>query len=164
MKTELLRKYFKKILEGTNGNNSSNSDIIDYENGTSISIAEIEEEYKKYIDLQEEIDEYIENNYLDNVLDKEAIKKHFSEIDEDLFEFNQAILKEFDEYMIIKINKNNKNIRKANLMFNKNGNGSTTTRISIPVPWAKELGFTEGNKTAIIKLMKDEIIIKKGGK
>lgn len=104
MKTELLRKYFKKILENTGGDNTSDSDIIDYENGFSIDINEIEEEYIKYKELQETIDDYIDENDLDNVIDCDKIKEHFSNIDNDCFEFNQATLKDFDEYMTIIIN------------------------------------------------------------
>lgn len=108
MKKEELVKYFEIIKEKTCGSNTSNSEIIDYKNGNSISIDELEEEYYKYLDLCEDIGEYTEENYLDNVSDKEEIKKHFNNIDEDLFEFNQAVLVDFDEYMIIKIKKQNK--------------------------------------------------------
>lgn len=162
MKKEELVKYFERIKEKTEGSNTSNSEIIDYENGNSISLDEIEEEYYKYLDLQEEIDEYTEENYLDNVSDKEEIKKHFkNKIDEDLFEFNQAVLVDFVEYMTVKIEKQNKNQRKANMLFNKNGNGADTTRITIPVIWAKKLGFTSEEREAIIKLEGDKIIIRK---
>ena len=51
--------------------------------------------------------------------------------------------------------------REANMMFNKNGNGYITTRITIPVIWARQLGFTEENKKAIIELNNNKIIIKK---
>ena len=49
--------------------------------------------------------------------------------------------------------------RKANMMFNKNGNGADTTRITIPVMWARKLGYTENDKTAIIKLNEKSIEI-----
>lgn len=161
MKREELIKYFEEIKEKTRGNNTSNSEIIDYENGNSISIDELEDEYYKYLDLQQEIEEYAEENDLDNISDKEEIERHFNYIDKDLFEFNQAILVDFIEYMTIKINKINENQRKANMMFNKNGSGSDTTRITIPVVWAKKLGFTSEDRRAIIKLAENQIIIEK---
>lgn len=52
--------------------------------------------------------------------------------------------------------------RKANMIFNKNGNGFDTTRITIPVTWAKKIGFTRENKSCILILNNDdEIIIRK---
>lgn|SRR5574344_545801 len=51
--------------------------------------------------------------------------------------------------------------RKANMMFNKNGNGSVTTRITIPVNWARQLGFTEEHKNGIMQLNENKIIIEK---
>lgn len=106
MKKELLRKYFEQIKLKTCGDNTSNSDIIDYENGTSISIDEVESEYRNYLDLQDEIANYVEENDLDDVANKNEIKEHFAnKIDEDLFEFNQSVLKDFVDYMTTKINK-----------------------------------------------------------
>ena len=161
MKREQLLKYFENIKIRTKGDNSSDHEIIDYENGQSISLSEIENEYNNYLDLQDEIDDYIEENDLDDVSDRDKIVKHFVNIDENLFKFNQAVLEDFDDYMIAKINNNNENIRKANIIFGKNGNGFISTKITIPVPWTKELGFTENDKSAIIELKNNQIIIKK---
>lgn len=161
MKREILERYFNNIKEKTNGENISNSEIIDYENGNSISIDELEDEYYKYLELCNQISAYIEENDLDDIKDKEEIKKYFKEIDDDLFEFSQAVLVDFEEYMIIKINKQNESQRKANMIFNKNGNGSDTTRITIPVVWAKKLGFTLEDREAIIRLKDNKIIIEK---
>ena len=106
MKTELLKKFFEEIKLKTHGDNTSNSEIIDYDDGTSISINEVEQEYYNYLDLQNEISEYIEENDLDDVSNKNEIKKHFVDrINEDLFEYNQAVLKDFVDYMAIKLNK-----------------------------------------------------------
>lgn len=106
MKKELLKKYFNKIKEATDGDNTSNSEIIDYQNGTSISIDEIEQEYYNYLNLQDEISEYIEEKELDDVINEDEIKKHFADkINEDLFEYNQAVLKNFVDYMAIKLKK-----------------------------------------------------------
>lgn len=162
MNTENLRKYFNIIKEKTNGNNSSNSEIIDYDNGNFISIDMIEEEYYKYLELADEIDNYIEENYLDDVLDKDAIKKHFADkIDQNLFMFNQAVLLDFTDFMAEKIKKENEKIRNVNISFGKNGNGYMTTKITLPVPWVKELGFTEEDKQARIELKDNKIIIYK---
>ncbi len=54
-----------------------------------------------------------------------------------------------------------KEARKANIIFNKNGNGFLSTKITLPVPWIKELGFSENDKSAIIKIEKNKIIIEK---
>lgn len=52
-------------------------------------------------------------------------------------------------------------IRDANIIFNKNGNGYLSTKIAIPVPWIKAMGFNTDNKGAILEFDKDKIIIKK---
>lgn len=110
MKNEDLKRYFNKIKEGIGGNNVSNSEIIDYANGKSIDIKQIEDEYYKYKELEEEIDNYINDEYLDSVNDSDKIKAHFkNQIDEDLFLFNQGFLKDFVEYMIAKIELKEKN-------------------------------------------------------
>ena len=54
-----------------------------------------------------------------------------------------------------------KEIRKANIIFNKNGRGATTTRITLPVGWVKELGLNENDRQATIELNKNKIIIRK---
>jgi bifunctional DNA-binding transcriptional regulator/antitoxin component of YhaV-PrlF toxin-antitoxin module len=51
--------------------------------------------------------------------------------------------------------------RKANVMFNKNGKGFTTTRITLPVPWIKDMGLNETNKEVIIEYEDEKITIKK---
>lgn len=106
MKREILINYFNEIKERTNGNNVNCDDIIDYSNGKSISLNEIENEYYKYLELQDDIDTYIEDNDLDDVIDSDTIKEHFKDkIDTELFELNQAVLEDFVKYMIIKIKK-----------------------------------------------------------
>lgn len=54
-----------------------------------------------------------------------------------------------------------KEIRNANIIFNKNGNGFLSTKIALPVPWIKELGFSEKDKSAIITIEDNKIIIEK---
>ena len=99
MKQETLKIYFDEIEKIVKGNHSSNSNIIDYRNG-SIDIYEIEQEYNKYLELSEEIDNYIELNELDDIFDKEKIIKHFNNINKNLFEFNQARLIDFPDYLV----------------------------------------------------------------
>lgn len=55
-----------------------------------------------------------------------------------------------------------KEVRKVNIIFSKNGQGSVTTKISLPVPFVRELGITEENREAIIYLENKKIIIEKG--
>lgn len=52
-------------------------------------------------------------------------------------------------------------IRNANILFNKNGHGSLTTRITLPVPFIRELGFAEDDREALIICEKNQIIIRK---
>ena len=52
-------------------------------------------------------------------------------------------------------------IRTTKILFAKNGNGYTTTRITLPVPWVKEMGFDDVNRTATLKFDGEKIIINK---
>jgi hypothetical protein len=52
-------------------------------------------------------------------------------------------------------------IRNANILFNKNGHGSLTTRITLPVPFVRELGFNEDAREALIICEDNQIIIRK---
>ena len=54
-----------------------------------------------------------------------------------------------------------KEIRKMNVIFNKNSKGFTSTKIALPVPWVKELGFTETDKEATVEIEDNKITIKK---
>lgn len=51
--------------------------------------------------------------------------------------------------------------RIANMMFNETGAGSVTTRITIPVPWARKMGFTKLDRKALILFDGNRILIKK---
>lgn len=57
-----------------------------------------------------------------------------------------------------------KEFRKANILFNKTGRGATTTRLTIPVGWIKEMGFNDEDRQAIIEIDNDKIIIRKVGR
>lgn len=56
-----------------------------------------------------------------------------------------------------------KEIRTVKMIFNKDGHGSLSTRISIPKSWANKLGFSVENREAEIVFddEKECIIIKK---
>lgn len=102
MKRENLLRCFNRIMKGINGNNSSNSEIIDYAVEKCISIDTIEENYYKYLMLCDEISEYVDEHDLDRIKDAERIKDEFENyIDRDLFEFNSGFLLDFDEFMIV---------------------------------------------------------------
>ena len=51
--------------------------------------------------------------------------------------------------------------RKANILFNKNGKGFLTTRITLPVPWIKDMGLSQDDREVIIEYDNDKITIKK---
>lgn len=51
--------------------------------------------------------------------------------------------------------------RDANISFAKNGHGSPSTRISLPVPWVKELGCSEDDRSVKISFKNKKIIIEK---
>lgn len=157
-----LLKYFNGIMERTRGHNNSDKEIIDYENGNSISLDEIENEYYEYKDLEEEIDNYIDDEDLDSVSDEQKIKEHFKNIiDEDLFLYNQGYLKDFVDYISTKINKKNEHYKKINVIFSKNGNGFDTTKISLPLTWLKKINVSKEDREVVLELKDDQIIISK---
>ena len=51
--------------------------------------------------------------------------------------------------------------RDINIMFGKNGKGFTSTRITLPLPWLRQLGFDEQNRRAKLTLSEDKIIIER---
>lgn len=51
--------------------------------------------------------------------------------------------------------------RNANVMFAKNGQGSRTTRITLPVNWVDVIGVTEENRKVNIYQIGNQIIITK---
>lgn len=56
-----------------------------------------------------------------------------------------------------------KETRGMNLIYNKDGHGSMTTKISIPKKWADDMGFNADDREAEISydFEKKEIVIKK---
>ena len=163
MNKEYLRKCFNLILEKCDGDNSSDKDIIDFKNGQSIDKTFIENEYEKYIDLQNKIDDFIEENDLNDTSlnDIKLVEKSIPKV-KDYLKYNQACLIDFEDY-IIKIVENKLDIiRIGKMLFGKNGNGFLTTRISIPVPWVKKMNLTENDRECLLEFKdNDTIIIKK---
>ncbi|WAW15307.1 hypothetical protein [Peptostreptococcus equinus] len=53
--------------------------------------------------------------------------------------------------------------RKAKIIFNKSGdkNKSTVNRVTLPVPWVRELGITEDDREVQISIENKKIIIEK---
>ncbi|EGT5044476.1 AbrB/MazE/SpoVT family DNA-binding domain-containing protein [Clostridioides difficile] len=51
--------------------------------------------------------------------------------------------------------------RILNVIYNKSGSGSVSTKLSIPISFFRELGVTETDRTVEVTLKGDEIIIKK---
>ena len=56
---------------------------------------------------------------------------------------------------------NSEEKRDVKIMWAKTGNGSTTTRVTLPVPWVRQLGLTEDNRVATLELKDNQIIITK---
>ena len=51
--------------------------------------------------------------------------------------------------------------RKINMMFQKGGSGSITTRIAIPKKWVDKIGVTQGEREVIIEFDGERIVVRK---
>ncbi|MGO1044485.1 AbrB/MazE/SpoVT family DNA-binding domain-containing protein [Clostridioides difficile] len=51
--------------------------------------------------------------------------------------------------------------RILNVIYNKSGSGSISTKLSIPISFFRELGVTETGRSVEVTLKGDKIIIKK---
>ena len=162
MNKEFLKKCFNLVLEKCHRDNSSDEDIIDFENGQSIDKSFIENEYEKYIDLQNKIDDYIEENDLDDTSlnDIKIVEENIPE-SKDYLRYNQACLIDFEDYIVKVVENELDKVRVAKMIFSKNGNGFLTTKIAIPVPWVKEMNLTEDDRECILEFKDNQIIIKK---
>lgn len=89
--------------------------------------------------------------YFSIVKDKEEKARIDNELSKETEEFFDSLSKVYDE----------EESREINISYGKNGNGFTSTRISIPVGWTKILGFSQDNRKAIVTLEQERIIIKK---
>lgn len=54
-----------------------------------------------------------------------------------------------------------KEVRKANIICNKTGQGYNTYKISLPNKWVQELNITPENRAVNISLEDNKIVIKK---
>lgn len=54
-----------------------------------------------------------------------------------------------------------KDTRSLKIIFGKGGSGSTTTRLTLPIAYIKQLGITPEERDVIVELDEDKIIIKK---
>lgn len=52
-------------------------------------------------------------------------------------------------------------VRKLNMMFQKSGSGSTTTRLSIPKSWVDDMGISDGEREVIAIYQNKSIVLKK---
>lgn len=51
--------------------------------------------------------------------------------------------------------------RKINMMFQKGGSGSITTRIAIPKKWVDKIGVTQDEREVIIEFDGERIVVRK---
>lgn len=54
--------------------------------------------------------------------------------------------------------------RNQRIIYNKDGHGTLTTKISLPIKWTREMGFSENDRNALIDFDGKKITIKKGEK
>lgn len=98
--TKQEKKIWEKLINYYKGDISiSGGHFIDFKNGFSIGENEIEKIIDKYLDIEEQIETYIDENNLDNVMDQEKIKAEFPEF-EKYFSYNQAVLKNIEEFAV----------------------------------------------------------------
>jgi len=101
-----MQEYEKIIIMKYLRNNLSNQietvlneDYIDFKDGSSFGIEDIDPLYNNYTKMQTEIDNYIDVNELDDVIDNIQIQDYFEEYAEYL-ELNQGCLIDFKDYII----------------------------------------------------------------
>lgn len=51
--------------------------------------------------------------------------------------------------------------RNMNIIFNKAGSGSISTKLNIPMLWIKQMGISQDNRKVILEFDGDNIVIKK---
>lgn len=51
--------------------------------------------------------------------------------------------------------------RILNVIFNKSGSGSTSTRVTIPITWLKEMNITKDDRQVKVTFDGEKIIIQK---
>lgn len=55
----------------------------------------------------------------------------------------------------------NKDKRELNVIFAKGGSGSTSCKLSLPMPWVKALGLDADHRVVVAALEGDRIVISK---
>ena len=81
--------------------NDSDVYYIDFEDERYTTIDDIREIIKLYDSIDDEIERYIEDNDLDDVLDEKKIKSHFEEYDKKgFFYVNQAALRPVEVFAL----------------------------------------------------------------
>lgn len=51
--------------------------------------------------------------------------------------------------------------RNMNIIFNKAGSGSMSTKVSIPISWIRKMVISQDDRNVILEFDKDKIIIRK---
>lgn len=103
---EYLEKVFLFLSDKFNAEKSDG--ILDLDKNFNISFSkdDLVQEYRDYKELEEDLDDYIDENNLDDLKDYKIIVKHFeNKFDFISFEPVQAVLDDFKEYMAQKIEK-----------------------------------------------------------
>ncbi len=54
-----------------------------------------------------------------------------------------------------------KDTRTLKVLFSKSGSGSTTTKITLPISWIKEMGINEENRDVEVSFDNGKIVIQK---
>lgn len=96
--------------------------ILDLDENLNISFSkdDLVQEYRDYKELEEDLDDYIDENNLDDLKDYEIIVKHFkNEVKFNCFEPVQAVLVDFKEYITKKIDKTLSEYAKLDDNFDK---------------------------------------------
>lgn len=97
-------EYLKENLKGISEDYSNDTDhYIDFVNGKSFYIDEINDLYNEYNKIESELDNYIESNDLDNVNDCEDICNHFQKYKNYIQQFGQAVILDFENFALKKV-------------------------------------------------------------
>lgn len=51
--------------------------------------------------------------------------------------------------------------RNMNIIFNKAGSGSISTKVSIPISWIRQMGISQDDRNVVLEFDREKIIIRK---
>lgn len=51
--------------------------------------------------------------------------------------------------------------RNMNIIFNKAGSGSMSTKVSIPISWIRQMGISQDDRNVVLEFDGKQIIVKK---